>query len=272
MAAEIQLINQIEQYEFLYNFNLPQYNRKDMVEEAWASIAANTNMSISDCKEKWRNIRSSFLRSMKPSGIKVKKPYYLTEYLKFILPFLKPTTTGIEGADDSQYGSPQNSNDDEVVSFIKVEPDDGDADDTTENNGDNGILNDFLTSRSPVVRKRRRFIPTRKNCSDPLRIKSKPMTSAFQRNFTSQPDLSSSINSPMKMFLMSLVPELETMTEDQIRLFKIKSMMLIDEIKVNYAQVRQTASTVNNERLQKRLINLLLKNLQRATKDNGKTK
>lgn len=45
MAVEIQLINQIEQHEFLYNFNLPQYNRKDMVEEAWANIAANTNMT-----------------------------------------------------------------------------------------------------------------------------------------------------------------------------------------------------------------------------------
>uniref|UniRef100_A0A2A4J1L5 MADF domain-containing protein n=2 Tax=Heliothis virescens TaxID=7102 RepID=A0A2A4J1L5_HELVI len=272
MAVEIQLINQIEQHEFLYNFNLPQYNRKDMVEEAWANIAANTNMSISDCKEKWRNIRSSFLRSMKPSGMKVKKPYYLTEYLKFILPFLKPTSTGIEGADDSQYGSPSQSNEDELVSFIKEEPVDGDAEDTAENNGDNAILSDLLTRRPPVLRKRRRFIPTRK-CNDALRNKSKSMTSAFQRNFPTQPDLSANgNNSATKMFLMSLLPELDTMTEDQMRLFKIKSMMLIDEIKVNYSQVRQSATTINNERLQKRLINLLLKNLQKATKDNGKIK
>lgn len=45
MALEIQLINQIEKHELLYNFNLPEYNRKDMVEDAWANIAANTNMS-----------------------------------------------------------------------------------------------------------------------------------------------------------------------------------------------------------------------------------
>lgn len=45
MSMEIQLINEIEKFEFLYNFNLPAYNRKDLVEEAWANIAANTNLS-----------------------------------------------------------------------------------------------------------------------------------------------------------------------------------------------------------------------------------
>ncbi|KAJ8716278.1 hypothetical protein PYW08_013563 [Mythimna loreyi] len=242
MAVEIQLINQIEQYEFLYNFNLPQYNRKDMVEEAWANIAANTNMSISDCKEKWRNIRSSFLRSMKPSGLKVKKPYYLTDYLKFILPFLKPTT-GIESADDSQYDSPQHTNDsDIVVNFIKEEPTDGDNEEHVENNADNGILSDLLTrNKATVLRKRRRFVPMRKNYSESLRPRMKPVSSTCSRNYIT-PDLNSTTNnnSAMKMFLMSLLPEIETMTEEQIRLFKIKSMLLIDEIKVNYNQVRQT--------------------------------
>ncbi|KAJ8713322.1 hypothetical protein PYW07_013692 [Mythimna separata] len=199
MAVEIQLINQIEQHEFLYNFNLPQYNRKDMVEEAWANIAANTNMSISDCKEKWRNIRSSFLRSMKPSGFKVKKPYYLTEYLKFILPFLKPTTTaGIESADDSQSYSPQHTNDTEiVVNFIKEEPTDGDNEENTENNAENGILSDLLTrNKTTVMRKRRRFVPIRKNYSDSLRPRTKPMSSTCSRNYTS-----SDVNSTTRVLI-----------------------------------------------------------------------
>ena len=211
---------------------------------------------------------------MKPSGFKVKKPYYLTEYLKFILPFLKPTTAGIESADDSQYDSPQNTNDSEViVSFIKEEPAEGDHEQNTENNAENGILGDLLTRKTAVMRKRRRFVPARKNFNDPQRLRTKPMTSAFPKNFTSS-DLSTtnSNSNAMRMFLMSLLPEIETMTEDQIRLFKIKSMMLIDEIKVNYTQVRQSTSSLNNERLQKRLINLLLKNLSKTTKENSKSK
>lgn len=53
MSMEIQLINQIEKFEFLYNFNLPEYNRKDLVDEAWANIAANTNLSG---EYNWRDV------------------------------------------------------------------------------------------------------------------------------------------------------------------------------------------------------------------------
>ncbi|XP_026732658.1 uncharacterized protein LOC113497335 [Trichoplusia ni] len=263
MALEIQLINQIEKHELLYNFNLPEYNRKDMVEDAWANIAANTNMSISDCKEKWRNIRSSFLRSMKPSGYKVKKPYYLSEYLKFILPFLKPIS-GIENQED-QYDSQQNNTNEVgvVVDFIKAEPTDVDNEENIENNADNTILSDLLSRKTATLRKRRRFIP-KKNCTE-IRNRGKLLTSSMQRNYSTVPDLNASNNNAMRMFLMSLLPELETMTEDQVRMFKIKSMMLIDEIKVNYTQVRKDLQSNSNERLQKRLINLLLKNLQSSS-------
>ncbi|XP_075978862.1 uncharacterized protein LOC142978342 [Anticarsia gemmatalis] len=266
MSMEIQLINQIEKYEFLYNFNLPEYNRKDLVDEAWTTIAANTNMSVSDCKEKWRNIRSSFLRSMKPSGSKVKKPYYLTEYLKFILPFLKPIN--VDNAEEGHYNEQQASNGNTdpqvIVSFIKEEPDEFENDVHTENNTETGILNDLLTRQPPVMRKRRRFIPVgRRNLAEMSKLRGK-ITSNYQNDSTNNS------NHALKMFLMSLLPELDTMTEDQIRLFKIKSMMLIDDIKSNYTQMRQNISTIDSNRLQKRLINLLLKNLQRTTEVNCK--
>lgn len=40
---------------------------------------------MNECKEKWRNIWSSFSRSLMPlpSGSKPKKPYYLEDYLQF---------------------------------------------------------------------------------------------------------------------------------------------------------------------------------------------
>ncbi|KAF9811417.1 hypothetical protein SFRURICE_002786 [Spodoptera frugiperda] len=265
MAVEIQLINEIEKHELLYNFGLPQYNRKDLVEEAWEEIAASTNMSISDCKEKWRNIRSSFLRSMKPSGTKIKKPYYLTEYLRFIVPYLKPTTTsGIESADETLYHSPQHSNESETL-IIKTEP--NDLDENQEESNDNVILSDFLRERPAIARKRRRFIPVRKPY-EAVRPRAKPVT-PIERN--SNNDLNTN-NSAMKMFLLSLLPEIDTMSEDQVRLFKIKTMMLIDDIKGNYEQVRQSTSSINGERLQKRLINLLLKTLSKSTKENSKSK
>lgn len=64
---------------------------------------------------------------------------------------------------------------------------------------------------------------------------------------------------------MSLLPEFETMTEEQSRMFKIKVMMLIDDIKTNYDEMKQSVPSTNEtNRLQNRLINLLLKNLDKS--------
>ncbi|KAH9638986.1 hypothetical protein HF086_000912 [Spodoptera exigua] len=272
MAVEIQLLNEIEKHELLYNYSLPEYNRKDMAEEAWEEIAANTNMTISDCKEKWRNIRSSFLRSIKPNGFKIKKPYYLTEYLRFIVPYLKPTSSAIESADDTMYQSPQHHTNETETLVIKEEPNDNDE--NQEESNDNETLSVLLRERPAIARKRRRLIQPRKPYED-LRpselskvrpVRTKPITGVDRNN-----DINPNYNA-MKMFLLSLLPEIETMSEDQVRLFKIKTMMLIDDIKVNYEQLRQNTSSINSDRLQKRLINLLLKNLETSTKDNTKSK
>ncbi|KAJ8942852.1 hypothetical protein NQ314_009914 [Rhamnusium bicolor] len=41
---------------------------------------------------------------------------------------------------------------------------------------------------------------------------------------------------PIHHFFMSLLPEFESMTEDEIRSFKIRVMVLIDEIKSKHCQ------------------------------------
>lgn len=72
-------------------------------------------------------------------------------------------------------------------------------------------------------------------------------------------------NNGMRYFLLSLLPEFETMSEEQIRLFKIKVMLLIDELKTNDTYIRQSINSVTeSNRLQKRLINLLLRNLKKT--------
>jgi hypothetical protein len=50
-----------------------------------------------ECKERWRNIRSSYLRYLKNvpprgSGVHPKTTYYLAEYLQCLQPFTKPGT------------------------------------------------------------------------------------------------------------------------------------------------------------------------------------
>lgn len=49
--------------------------------------------SASECKERWKNLRSVFVRNLKPppsgSNSKKKKPYYPMEAMQFALPFVK---------------------------------------------------------------------------------------------------------------------------------------------------------------------------------------
>lgn len=52
------------------------------------------NILVNECKEKWRNLRTTFVRRMKDSksGSKAKKPYYLNEAMQFTIPFVKTST------------------------------------------------------------------------------------------------------------------------------------------------------------------------------------
>ena len=49
--------------------------------------------TVAECKEKWRNLRSVYVRRLKPlpsgSGAKSQKPYYLAEAMSFTLPYIK---------------------------------------------------------------------------------------------------------------------------------------------------------------------------------------
>nr|CAH7760581.1 unnamed protein product [Callosobruchus chinensis] len=111
MSFEIKLVQQIEKYELLYNSKLAEHSRKDLVEKSWEEIAYKVGKTVSECKERWRNIRCSFHRSLKsgPKGSRPKKPYYLKEYLNFILPYLKPFITSARPFDISQQTKVENN-------------------------------------------------------------------------------------------------------------------------------------------------------------------
>ncbi|CAK1586399.1 unnamed protein product [Parnassius mnemosyne] len=223
MTAEITLVQEIQKYPCLYNNNLPEYNRKDLTEEAWAEVAHNNNLTVSECKEKWRNIRCSFLRSMKPSA-KYKKPYYLTAYLQFVMPFMK-SLNNLEIIEETQANETNTPTTEIIISAVKSEPED-DFEDLSDG--------EHTTMEIPVT-------------------KAETITDSSRGN-----------NNALRYFLFSLLPEFETMSSEQIRLFKIKVMLLIDELKTNDKRIRKSINSGSeSERLHKRLINLLLRNLKK---------
>ncbi|XP_072387683.1 uncharacterized protein [Diabrotica undecimpunctata] len=210
---------------------------------------------VTECKEKWRNIRSSFLRSMRalPNGSKPKKPYYLNDYLQFLLPYIKPLTAGTSGnippsetqktviSEDSQvadddifdeeppdYGLGENE-DAEYTPEIKAEP----LPPLIQSECSTTTSSTFRQSQISTTASRRRKRPI----SEVEKTFIKYLQNKTKKRPTNQDILQNSINhsnsveNPMLYFFKSLLPEFETMTDGEIRSFKIRVMILIDEIK-----------------------------------------
>ncbi|OWR48477.1 hypothetical protein KGM_206170 [Danaus plexippus plexippus] len=255
MSSEIRLVQEIEKFECLYNNFLPEYNRKDLAEEAWAQVSSSTELSVAECKEKWRNIRSSLLRNLKPSE-KPRKPYYLIPYLHFLIPFLKPINN-LEQKDE-----PNTSKDSDIfICAVKSEDECQLICDTINSEiiSDEDSHIERVQSHSNSVPNKRK----RKEGNSSIKRKRQETEIAYDISSIPSSDAPRTVCEAMRYFLLSLLPEFETMSEDQIRQFKIKVMMAIDDIKSNGGKIKPLPDSTSN-RLQKRLINLLLKNLEKS--------
>lgn len=172
---------------------------------------------MGECKEKWRNIRSCLLRSFKPSGAgrRRKRPYYLRESLEFVMPFVK-------------------SQDRNIIDPLLVSADDvgASSENETERTSEVATNKPQNSSNSTFKNRYRRKRPLDKNYVEYLRLK--------------RHCLNETAKSPMHYFMLSLMPEFDTMTEDQIRHFKIEVMLLIDKIK-NQDEVQASSSSYKQE-------------------------
>ncbi|KAG5866516.1 hypothetical protein JTB14_016370 [Gonioctena quinquepunctata] len=94
--CNIKFVGEVEKHPEPYDYNLREYSRKDCTEKTWNEIAKEFNMSASECKEKWRNLRSTYVKNLKPkpSGSEAtKKPCYLMDAMQFAVPFVKVAGT-----------------------------------------------------------------------------------------------------------------------------------------------------------------------------------
>ncbi|XP_055693550.1 uncharacterized protein LOC129795979 [Lutzomyia longipalpis] len=91
----LKIVQLVEKYPHLYDSTLKEYDQKTEVERAWAEIGQELNMPGSIVRDRWRVIRGSYVRYLRQQnarndGETPKKPYYLSNYMKFVDPFLKP--------------------------------------------------------------------------------------------------------------------------------------------------------------------------------------
>ncbi|XP_076655286.1 uncharacterized protein LOC143360381 [Halictus rubicundus] len=199
MTCFVQLI---EKYPCLYNHTLSDYSRKDITEKAWNEVANEIKWRVADCKEKWRNIRNGFVRSLKPaasgSSAKQRRQYYLHDVMQFVLPFVKPITH-IEKC--GKIPTPPN----EEIQQTE------DRDDTTTDTTDD--MDREIQNENTSRRKKLKF-----NEMDEMFIK------YLERK------TKNSTEDHRKMFLLSLLPDLHKLTDSEMREFKMKTLMSIDEI------------------------------------------
>ncbi|XP_016974924.1 uncharacterized protein LOC108041506 [Drosophila rhopaloa] len=87
-ATNAKICHLVAQHPCLYDRSDDNYMRKSTVKNAWKDISKETRNSVKSCKERWRNIRTSYARSMKlHHGANT---YYLKSELKFLQKHITP--------------------------------------------------------------------------------------------------------------------------------------------------------------------------------------
>nr|CAD7612695.1 unnamed protein product [Timema genevievae] len=65
----VKFVGKVEKHPILYHFKLPGYARKDLTGKTWFKAGKEVNLSASECKDKWTNLRSVFVQNLKPTPI-----------------------------------------------------------------------------------------------------------------------------------------------------------------------------------------------------------
>ncbi|CAH1997703.1 unnamed protein product [Acanthoscelides obtectus] len=162
------------------------------------------------CKEKWKNLRAVFVRHMKPSandpGVK-KRKYYLTDFMQFVAPYVKSYSSSIPEPPEVDMTESQDTTD------IAVE----------EDNEESNIYRPTGTQHHPTT--------ANNTTTNTRKLKRKKTSDEVDSAIVKYLERhNQSTENTRKMFLLSLMDEVTSMTDEQWKLFKRRTLNLIDEI------------------------------------------
>lgn len=190
--------------------------------------------AASQCKERWRNLRAVLVRHMKHSrcgsGNKTKKPYYLSNAMKFTLPYIKTLDKSIGKLTKEPHDRTQQSFDasqevakGEVDLSVREAPLPSSPAPQTSNSSRERVSLSIEMKQEPgfdlredLTRKRDEQTPT-----DVEFVHAKTNKFFATSNGTGQ---------GKQAFLLSLLPEIEPLTDAQMKLFRRRVLQLIDDI------------------------------------------
>ncbi|XP_055586710.1 uncharacterized protein LOC129739324 [Uranotaenia lowii] len=90
----IAFVRLVENFPCIYDHHHEDYHRAHVQNRVWGKIAKEIGhgATVKDCKSRWRNLRGRFTKHLKSTvegNVLPKRPYYLAEYLDFVVPFTK---------------------------------------------------------------------------------------------------------------------------------------------------------------------------------------
>ncbi|KAF6213256.1 hypothetical protein GE061_010974 [Apolygus lucorum] len=227
-------VEEVEKHRVLYDFECPGYSRKDVTDKAWQEVAAKVNLPAAECKEKWRNLRTVFIRKMKnsltddESSRKKRAPYYLTEAMQFCVPFILPRMF-------SRSQQPPHVNYTPTDSSHCTETNDGDPSfeqqvfSSTENNDQTSTPHLASLLLSPKVE--HEYENEEQCVADQPEVKRARIESTSVHETTVSQDVDKM--EALRMYLLSLLPELREFNDSQVKKFKRRVFDIIDEISNN---------------------------------------
>uniref|UniRef100_W8CAE8 MADF domain-containing protein n=1 Tax=Ceratitis capitata TaxID=7213 RepID=W8CAE8_CERCA len=241
----IRLVKTVKKYPVIYDCNIKGYKKIPCVllrRKAWKSIGKELNCDPKTLHQKWHQFRKYFSHVMLLKQRGENAPYYLSEHLKFLIPYLKNTNesvasnTSIKGIKDDdkgkekrevkQYETDAYQSGDENITAEEVDEMDQDLmhldnysnDEVVSNEADVEVTKPHYSQnrRSEVVHNRSVALP-------PTHVASSCLGNIDIEQLAADGD-------PKLQFLLSLLPDLNVMSNSQMRYFKCKVQEYVGEI------------------------------------------
>lgn len=174
------------------------------------------------CEEKWKNLRTVFVRTNKsaPSGSarKSKKPYYLNEHLQFLLPYVKPST------DLTTSGNLLPTPDHDILLENNEQSDTEDQDED--------LVQQEQYFSDKIISKNHEEVRSPEEQTKGTKKRKSELSQADQSfiDFVKMKKTKMCGEDPRRMYLLSLLPDINAMTDKQMRMFKRKVSDVIDDI------------------------------------------
>ncbi|XP_059616478.1 uncharacterized protein LOC132264448 [Phlebotomus argentipes] len=236
----VRLVRLVKQNPCLYDFGMSEYSDREFIEKVWKKIADEMGDNPQNIRDKWRNLRTVFLRKLKAeqNGQTLKCRYYLMDEMKFIMPFVKMTVPYqvVKSAADEEDNLDSKNTDEEEESAKKrvlrgrrVKPDPSEEQRDCEEYEvvlEEPYVQSSTTTPGDSTDKKRliRSIMQEIDTENETYSINLSEVKSQKRKFTPETE------NPRKLFLLSLMPEMEQMTDKQMSGFRRKVLALLDDI------------------------------------------